>query len=251
MLRKKLLPFAALAGLALAAGNAHGALVAYEGFQYADAYANAGDYVGNSGVTSESLYGQSNGNPGNTDAAGLAGTWDESTLADNDDWFIVQGSLAFGDAATSGNRVAFNSLLDQSNATRSLSATAQSTVDLASAMYFSILVNPTEVAGASRGGFAITNTNLAGGGINNSDNTYTTNNSLVGFGFGSTGNHAWQAFGWNGSTVTTGGSPMSPTQGQTYMLVGEILFNSGALGEDQFSLYNYTLNSGSVVGGTL
>lgn len=248
---KNSLSLAVFATLAIAVGSAHGALVAYEGFQYADAYANSSDYVGNSGQSVNSLHGQSNGNPSNVDATGLAGTWDESTLSDNDDWFIVQGSLAFGDQTTSGNRVVYNSLLDQSNATRSLSTAAQTTLDSSSSMFFSILINPTEVASASRGGFAITNTNLAGGGINNSNGTYTSANSLVGFGFGSTGSHQWQAYGWDGTNVTTGGGAMSPTQGQTYMLVGQISFNTGVGGEDEFSLYNYLLNEGSVEGGTL
>lgn len=234
----------ALGASAILTGSASAALMAYEGFNYPNAIDldGSGYPGGNPGAVPEHLRTNNGG-------SGFSTAWDESTYpADvGDDWFVVKGdgsdSLVFGDLATSGNRVSFRDNLDSDNAFRSLSSSIGTSGT--GEIYFSILVNPIERQTASRGGFAITDVNLANGAIEN------TTTGVQGIGFGSPSNHNWRAYAWDGTSRINGSAQLSTTLNQTYLLVGHLSFNTGTGGADEYTLYNYQLNAGSVVGGTL
>ncbi|MFU8848472.1 MAG: PEP-CTERM sorting domain-containing protein, partial [Opitutales bacterium] len=80
---------------------------------------------------------------------------------------------------------------------------------------------------------------------------------LHGFGIAATaGNNtgtAYTAWGWDGTNAVSGEASLTvPTDGsQTNLLVGRVEYGAGTNGLDLFSFYNYLLNDGSVIGGTL
>ena len=231
------------------AGGGSG-LIVYEGFQYVDAVDIDGGASFPSGNTNSSpfhLKGESDGDPGDVDATGLDGVYvDNGTnTSDGDHWFVVQNSLSFGDLPTAGNRISFRDNLDDDNHTRGLTADAQNAIGNANEIWFSMLVNPIEKASASRGGFALSDSPLNGGAIIN------TTSGVSGFGFGSTSNHNFRPYAWDGTSRVDGDAATTTTLNQTNLLVGHISFDSGAGGTDEYTLYDYQLNAGSVVGGTL
>lgn len=236
---KKILPFAALAGLGLATSS-HGALLVYEGFDYGAAdTARAG---------ADLLHGQPDGVGGDGNATGLSGTWvDSAGPGASTDLFMYSGSLGFGDLATSGNSVRSDTNSNNDIMSRSIT----STLDGSGELWFSFTANKLQNNfSAAEGGIAITNQTVGNSRI--FENTGA--GGLQGFAIApTTAGNDWTAYGWNGSSIVTGGANLGvATDGsQTVLLVGQIEYGAGTGGLDVFSFYNYSLNAGSVVGGTL
>ena len=234
---KKVLTLAVVAmAVILTATSANAGLIVYEGFQYS----NVGDI----------LTGQPDGagTPADIDATGLAGTYAASTTSEQLE--IYAGSLTFGDLPVLGNCIGSDSTSGDNRYMRNLTAGAQSSVSSAGEIWFSIVIQPNDSSGNSEGGFAITNQTLTQTKINNN----TAVGGLVGFAVGSEGNSNFQPYVWDGTTIATGTTAnpaLSTTDGTNYLLVGHISFDSGGGGADVYKLYNYELNAGSVVGGTL
>lgn len=233
-----------LAATAIILGQSNAATLVYEGFQYVDAVSGA--FPGSNTFSSPfHLRGESDGDPGDVDATGLAGTYVENGSNDGDDWFVVEGSLAFGDLPTAGNRIGFRDNLDNDNTTRGLTVAAQSGVSSASELWFSILMRPTDTRSAAAAGVALTDNALNAGKIIN------TTTGVAGFGIGSNASHKFRPYAWDGTTRIDGTAELNTSTDTTYLLVGQISFDTGTAGADEYSLYNYVLNGGSVVGGTL
>jgi hypothetical protein len=234
----------AVVAIASLATTANAGLLVYEGFQYVDAVSGSFP-AANTYSSPFHLKGESDGDTGDVDATGLAGTYVENGSNDGDDWFVVDGSLSFGDLPTAGNRIGFRDNLDSDNTTRALTASAQSGVSGASEIWFSILMKPTDTRSAAAGGFALTDNALNSGKITN------TTSGVAGFGIGSTASHKFRPYAWDSSGIIAGDDQLNTAVNVTYLLVGQISFDTGTAGADEYSLYNYTLNAGSVVGGTL
>lgn len=236
---------ASLSAFTLLVSSASAELLVYEGFNYSPAVTD-GNYPAanysdpfNPPATNPLLKGKSGGGE-----VGLTGSWAESTN-DGDDWFVVENSLSFGDLATSGNKIGFRDNLDNDNASRGLDGTATAGIAGASEIWFSMLFNPTDVRSASAGGFALTDNNLNPGRITD------TSSGVQGFGIGSNASHNFRPYLWDGTTRIDGDAELATSQDTTYFLVGHVSFDTGTAGADEYTLYNYTLNGGSVVGGTL
>lgn len=241
MNRKKYTPLAALAGLALAAGSAHGALLVYEGFNYTPASAT-NDPGSNQGTGSSIIL---TGNGGTTEV-GLGGTW-ANAANDAHNMYLVEGSLSFGDLQTSGNHIRYRSNANSDRYNRGITASLSGGGEI----WFSFLANRLQNNfDAGREGIAITNGTVSSAQFDNISAT-----GLHGFGIAATGGSgsAWTAWGWNGTTAVSGAASLTvPTNGsQTNLLVGHIEYGAGTGGSDVFSFYNYLLNDGSVVDGTL
>lgn len=224
---KNTLPLAAPAGLALAAGSAHGELLVHEGFDYTPAFADptAGG-VSQSSTSDQSLTGK-----GGTTETGLSGTWSNS-VADDHDMYLAEGSLAFGDLKTSGNHVRYNSNLNSDIFHREISASLSG----GSELWVSFLGNKLNQTGhgAEREGIAITNQAVDDARIND-----VTPSGLQGFGVGWNG--GWRAYGWDGTTTTEStGSFAVPRDGsETNLLVGSVAYGTGTGGADVFTLFHY------------
>ncbi len=233
---KTVLTLVAVAMVVLAAASASAGVIVYEGFQYS----NVGDI----------LTGQPDGagTPADIDATGLAGTYAASTTSEQLE--IYAGSLTFGDLPVLGNCIGSETTSGNNIYMRNLTAGAQSSVSSAGEIWFSIVVQPNASNSNSTAGFAITNQALTQTKILNN----TAVGGLVGFAVGSEGNSNFQPYVWDGTTIATGTTAnpaLSTTDGTNYLLVGHISFDSGGGGADVYKLYNYELNAGSVVAGTL
>ncbi|MBT3293838.1 MAG: Ig-like domain-containing protein [Verrucomicrobia bacterium] len=206
-------------------------LLVYEGFQY--------------NATGDNLYQQPN-DPGATDtnATGLAGTWADLRWQ-TAGMRITGGSLTFGDLPTSGNYVKAAGTTGEDNASRALTGGAQTTLSGSSEIWFSIMIGVLESSSVEKCGFALVNQPLSTQRI--PDNTGA---GLIGFAIGSDGGSDFRAYAWNGTGITTGSAELTTGVG-TYLLVGHISFDTGTAGSDVYKLYNYSLNGGSVVGGSL
>lgn len=218
-----------LSAFTLLASSASANLLVYEGFDYTPAFTDptaGGNAVGDSAP--EILHGK-----GGTTEVGLSGTW-TNDLLNGQNMYLAEGSLSFGDLQTSGNRVRFNSNLNNDinhrGITPSLSGT--STGEL----WFSFLGNKLTQTGhgAEREGIAITNQAVDSAQINS-----VSPAGLHGFGVGWNG--GWRAYGWNGTAATEStGSFAVPRDGtETNLLVGSIAYGAGTGGADVFNLYHY------------
>ncbi len=236
MLRKKILPFAALAGLALAAGSAHGALLVYEGFDYTD----VGDKLVGKGGTTDS---------------GLAGTWVDAASSTND-MYLKEGSLEYGDLATSGNHIGYSSNLDNDVYNRQFSTSVTTSFGdtgvANGSLYFSFLFEVLQSNNnANREGFALMNGVLPASRFDGSNNPGAADRH--GFAVAAVGSSNLSAVTFDGTsatrTVSAGTIPISVVNGSTNtstsnvavnFIVGEILFNQGTDGADIFNLYYAT-----------
>ena len=234
------LPISALAGIAFASSDS-GAILVYEGFQYETAAATR--------AGADLLDGQAD-DPGVTDtlATGLGGTWTDSAApSDTGNLFMASGSLSFGDLTTSGNHVRSDTNANNDLFSRSINTS----LDGGSELWFSLLANKLQNNfSAAEGGLVIGNQ-----AVNNTRILLDTGNTgLSGFGIApTTSGNNWTAYAWNGSSQTVGDANLGvATNGtETNLLVGKVSYNTGAGGTDEYSIYQYVLNAGSVTGGSL
>ena len=233
---------AAILGLALTASSASSAILVYEGFDYGPAAdeTRAGNAL---------LDGQPDGVSDGVNAIGLSGVWADSTaVTATSDLYMANGSLAFGDLATSGNHFRSDTNNNNDIMSRTISATLAGTN---SELWFSFTANKLQNDfSAAEGGIVIGNTTVGNARIFENDGS----SGLQGFGVAptTTGDN-WTAYGWNGTTQVAGANAFSvPTNGsETNLLVGQIEFDAGTGGLDIFTLSYYVLNGGSVIGGSL
>lgn len=237
----------ALGLLSVTAYPANAVITVYEGFQY-------------DGLN-DSLHGQPN-DPGgtDTDATGLGGTWSDTTGATNN-MFIKSGSLAFGDLPTTGNSIGYLSNQQNDIFTRPLTGGATTSISGSNEIWFSILFEKLQNNfSAGEGGFAFSNQTVGNSRIFLNDGT----DGLAGFGFGpTTSGSDLTPYAWDGSSLITGDAVISvpPNNGSTntaglnlgpvHLIVGQISFDTGSGGTDEYTLYDYQLSGGSVAGGTL
>jgi len=237
----------ALANVLLSDRSSEAQLIVYEGFQY--------EAVG------DSLHGQPN-DPGgtDTDAVGLSGTWADATGATNN-MFLKSGSLSFGDLPTTGNHVGFENNSNNDRFHRALNSGATTSISSSGKIYFSVLFEKLQNNfNAGEGGFALGNQVVGSPRIFQNDGT----DGLEGFGFGpTTDGNDLKPYAWDGSSILVGDNEISVppangssnTSGSNFgdvrLLVGEISFDTGTGGADEYTLYDYQLNAGSIDGGTL
>lgn len=242
----------AMATLAFTAISANAVTIVYEGFQYNDA-ATGTDPGSWPGGTTFDLLGEPDGlgTPADVDATGLAGTWANPTAGDNDNMFKKSGSLVFGDLPTAGNHIGFRSNLDNDRYNRALTAGAQSSISGAGEIWFSILAEKLQNNfSAAEGGFVLANQLVGNPRILLNDGT----DGLAGFGVApTTSGNNWTPYAWDGSSQSVGDAALTVGvgNGDVHLLVGQISFDTGAGGADQYTLYDYQLNAGSIIGGTL
>ena len=231
---------AAMALGALTVGSGHAALLVYEGFQYETAGADRSG--------SDLLHGQPDGSGGDVDADGLGGTWQDSTaVTATSDMFVAAGSLLFGDLAAAGNHVRGDTNLNNDLFSRPITVSLSSGNEL----WFSVLANKLQNNfSAAEGGLVIGNQAVNNPRILLDDGA----GGLQGFGVAPTtdGNN-WTPYAWDGSSQSAGDAALTvPTNGsEVHLLVGQISFDTGDGGTDRYTLYDYQLDGGSVVGGTL
>lgn len=224
-------------------GNGNPSLIIYEGFQYG---------MTGPGDIGDQLEGQpdSLGPTGDIDAIGLTGVWMEDVIF-NDGMFIKEGSLEFGDLQTSGNHIGFNSNSDSDIFSRELTLEAQSSVSSANEIWFSFLADKAQNNfNAAEGGVVLANKTVGDPRILLNDGT----DGLAGVGIAPTTNgDDWTAYAWDGSTIYTGDASrvVGLGIGEVHMLIGHVSFGTGTGGLDVFTVYEYLLNGGSIVGGTL
>ena len=234
----------ALAGLGLSFGLAQAAdaaLYVYEGFQYETALTTR--------AGSDLLDGQADDAPTtDTDATGLGSVWTD-TVSPNatSNLFMAENSLAFGDLATTGNHVRSDTNSNNDNYTRPIT----NALDGGGELWFSVLANKLQNNfSAAEGGLVIGNQQ-----VNNTRILLDTGTTgLAGFGIApTTSGNNWTAYAWDGSSQSVGDANLGvATNGsETSLLVGKVSFNTGSGGTDEYTLYDYQLNAGSVVGGTL
>jgi len=238
MLQKTTQTFFAALTVLVMVGSANAEPLVYEGLQY-----GAG----------EKLEGQPNGAP-EVDATGLAGKWSIDNVGN--DWTIQSESLLFGDLPTLGGHVTngndANAYRDSDVNWRGLTADAQTGLASAGEVWFSILAKlevPPASWGAAEDGCALTNQPLTSPRVR-----ANSGDGLAGFGIGAEGFADFQPYAWDGTDVITGtdaNPALDTVVGQTYLLVGNIVFDSGTGGADAYTLYNYELNGDTVVDGTL
>ena len=226
--------------LILTLGTAHATLLVYEPFNYGTAGA---DRAG-----SDLLDDQPDGGSGDVNATGLSGTWQEQdTVTSTSDLFVSSGSLGFGDLSTAGNHVRGDTNQNNDRFHRAITANLAS----GSELWFSVLANKLQNNfSAAEGGLVIGNQGVGNPRILLNDGT----DGLQGFGIApTTAGNTWTAYGWNGSTQLVGDAALTvPTNGsEVHLLVGHVSFDTGSGGTDEFTLYDYQLNAGSVTGGTL
>jgi len=230
-----ILGFALTASLVVAATSANAAVVVYEGFQY--------------DAVNDSLEGQPDGGT-DIDATGLTGVWDD-TLDNGDNLFLKSGSLGFGDLSTNGNHVGFDSNTNNDIFTRGLSAGAQGVTAAVDEIWFSILAEKLQNNfSAAEGGFVLANQTVGNSRILENDGT----DGLAGFGVApTTSGDDWTAYAWDGSSQSAGDAALTVGvgSGDIRLLVGHISYDTGAGGTDEYTLFEYLLNGGSVEGGTL
>jgi len=237
MHRKKILPLAALAGLALAT-SANGALLVYEGFDYTD----VGDPLTGKGGTTE---------------IGLDGTW--ANPQGGGTMFLKEGSLEFGGLSTSGNHIGYLSNADSDRFNRGLTSTVTTTItDLGEnqgSLYFSFLFEKLQNNfSADREGFALMNGVLPAARFDGTNNPGASGRH--GFAVAAVGSSNLSAIIYDGTdgtrTVSTGTVPISVVSGGTNtstsnqavsFIVGRISFNTGTDGTDVFDLFYGTNNS--------
>ncbi len=233
MIPKKYHTCFAIAGLALAAGTAHGALLVYEGFDYT----NVNDPLGGKGGTSE---------------VGLTGTWADASSNAND-MYLKSGSLQFGDIATSGNHIGYLSNADSDRYNRQFTSAVTTTIGNTGAangsLYFSFLFEKLQNNfGADREGLAIMNGILPAARFDGSNNPGASGRH--GIAVAAVGGSGLQAVIYDGTagtrtvsggsipiSVVNGGSNTSTSNVAVNFIVGEILFGQGAGGTHQFNLY--------------
>ena len=162
---------------------------------------------------------------------------------------MASGSLAFGDLPTTGNHVRSDTNSNNDLFSRPISVG----LDGGSEIWFSVLASKLQNNfSAAEGGFVIGNQ-----AVNNPRVLLDTGNSgLEGFGVApTTAGSDWTPYAWNGSSQSVGDAALSVTVNTAAtdirLLVGQISFDTGAGGTDQYTLYDYQLNAGSVFGGTL
>ena len=202
-----------------------GELWVYEGFQYGAAGSGLRvqpDFVG-----------------GDIDATGLSGTWaDLSGGANGGDLKMLSGSLSFGDLSTSGNQIQATSTSTNDRLVRTISAN----ITTSSELWFSVLFQNTAT---DNGGFALTNEDPA----NYQYYLITAPATLEGIGWSVPGGTTVTPYAWGGGLQVTGTASVSATTLQLF--VGKVVWDSGAGGKDEYSLYTYNLNGGSITGGSL
>lgn len=248
-------------------GSSLAELIVYEGFGYSPSFANVAewdvpdnllgpgktyaDYI----LAGEPVH--QDGTDPDVDATGLAGTWDEVGISDNDNMFLKTGSMSFGDLATSGNRIGFKDNLDWDINNRALSSEAQSALGNAGGIWFSILTEKFDNRWSSaEGGLVLANQVVPDRRICEIGVT-TAVGGTVGFGIApTTAGNDWTAYAWDGTTAYVGDDSLvvavnSTTGNDVHLLVGHVSFDTGSGGADQYVLYEYQLNGGSVVDGTL
>jgi len=235
----------ALAGAAFCAGPVQADVLVYEGFAY--------DSVG------DSLQGNPDGDPGDVDATGLTGTWDDSF--DNTEMFLKSGSLTFSNLGTSGNHIGYESNSNQDVFNRQLDSTATTGItDAGTAngtVWFSFLFEKLQNNfGADREGFALMN------GVLPQARWDSGNDGAVGregFAVAAVNDGSnLQAVAYDGTagtrtvssnsvpiTVVNGGGNTSTSNVAVSFIVGEISFNTGTGGADVFKLYN-AVDDGSI-----
>ena len=228
---------AAIAGVAAVTATAsHAALLVYEGFQYSDP------------AVSDGLHGQPDGAGGaDTDATGLSGTWQDQTTISTGNMFLKAGSLAFGDLPTAGNHVGSNTNQNNDIFIRPIA----SNLSAGGELWFGVLAEKLQNNfSAAEGGLVIGNQ-----GVSNSRVLLDTGGTgLAGFGVApTTSGNNWTPYAWDGTSQVVGDAAVTVGvgSGDIRLLVGRISYDTGAGGADQFTLYDYQLNGGSVVGGTL
>jgi len=254
MLKHTILLAAAGLVLALAPAANAGAIV-YEGFGYNPSAADSSEWPsGNSYGDPLFLVGepvQEEGTAPDVDATGLAGTWAEVNQGDGDNMFLKAGSMSFGDLATSGNRIGFRDNLDWDINNRALTTDAQSAIGGSGTIWFSILANKyMNRWSLNDDGFVLGNQVLGSAVVHSNDGS----DGLAGFGVATTdAGNDWTAYAWDGSSQVVGDDALAvATNGsETHLLVGEISFDTGTGGKDEFTLYDVELNAGSVIGSTL
>lgn len=228
---KYLTTFSALALTAGLVGSADASsLLVYEGFQYGNASATR--------AGADILDGQADGVGGDIDATGLGGTYtDLSSPGGSENMFLSPGSLSFSNLASTGNHVTSDSRLNNDRFARPITATMPTTGKL----WFSFLANKlANNFGAEESGLVIGNQ-----AVNNSKVVLDTANSgLVGFGIAPTAADSgdWVPYIWDGSSQLPGASDLSTDNAavdgsEVWMLVGEISFDTGTAGADEFTLY--------------
>ena len=248
---QRLLTLAACAGLALCVAPAAAQLMVYEGFQYNE--------VG------DELIGKPD-DDGGADATGLAGTWSDAAASNGmaDDMFLKAGNLEFGDLAGAGHHIGFQSNLNNDIYHRELAAEAQAGIAGAGEIWFSFLLEKLQNNfSAGEGGFALANQVLGTPRVFENGGS-TALDGLAGFGAGpTTAGNDWTAYAWDGTVKLTGDVAISmppanggantdgSNLGDVRLIVGQVSFDTGAGGTDQYTLYDFKLNDGSVVGGTL
>jgi len=210
---------AAILGLALTASSASSAILVYEGFDYGPAAdeTRAGNAL---------LDGQPDGVSDGVNAIGLSGVWADSTaVTATSDLYMANGSLAFGDLATSGNHVRSDTNNNNDIMSRTISATLAGTN---SELWFSFTANKLQNDfSAAEGGIVIGNTTVGNARIFENDGS----SGLQGFGVAptTTGDN-WTAYGWNGTTQVAGANAFSvPTNGSETNLLVALIFYSAAL----------------------
>jgi len=230
----------AICAVCVMAGSADGSIIVYEGFQYGTAAASR--------TGADLLHGQPDGTGGDVNATGLGGTWQDSAgPGTNTDLFLASGSLPFGDLSTSGNHVRS----DTNNNNDTFSRPVTGDLDSGSELWFSVLANKLQNNfSAAEGGMVIGNQT-----VNNSRILSDSGSTgLAGFGVApTTAGNNWTAYAWNGSSQSVGDAVLNvATNGsETHLLVGKISFDTGTNGADEYTLYEYLLNGGSIVGGSL
>ena len=218
MKRKKYTPLAALAGLALAAGSAHGALVVYEPFDY-----STGALAGKGPAT------------------GLTGTWSSSG---SNQQSVVSPGLVFEGLSTTGNlvrRTAAPGGAESSVALSTMSITSLTADN--STIYFSMLLRNDR--------FSVSNENFAftiGNGPLNvvADKNLPNITGGDGFGVSMNGNNpndnTIDIFGYQvvgGTASLSEGKIDNDTSVNTFFITGRIEWGESGVGHTM-SLFNIT-----------
>ena len=234
------LSIAAIAAITLVGNSASSAVLVYEGFQYG----TAADLTR---TDNDSLQGQADGSGGDIDATNLGGTWNDVQNSTTGELYLANGSLAFGDLPSLGNHVRSDTNANSDIFTRSITTSLSGSSEL----WFSFVANKLQNNfSAAEGGLVIGNQVVNNSRVLSDNGT----SGLSGFGIApTTAGDNWTAYAWNGSGQTVGDAVLGvATNGtETNLLVGKISYNTGAGGTDEYAIYQYVLNAGSVTGGSL
>jgi len=172
---------------------------------------------------------------------------DSSGPTDGKGLFVAEGSLEFGDLLTTGNHVRGDTNLNNDIFSRPITASLSG----GSGIWFSILANKLQNNfSAAEGGLVIANQTVGNSRLLENNGT----DGLAGFGVGpTTSGNDWTAYAWDGASQSVGDAALGvPTNGsEVHLLVGNISFDTGTAGTDEYTLYEYLLDAGSVEGGVL